>query len=320
MANRRGSILAIEGVTVFFALALLVLFSALFVPVFLTVENISNVLVQSVFVMILGVGMTYVLISGGIDLSVGSTMGLAAGVCVLTLNSGVPLPIAILAGLATGAVVGMVNAYFIVNLGFADFIATLGTLSLVRGILELMTSTTRLNTQDPYFLALARGDIYGIPSALLIALVVVTAAGVILARTTMGRVIYGVGLNPRSAFLAGVLVHRVRFAVYVVSGTLAALSGILLASRLSSVHPATGTGFELTAIAAAALGGTSLSGGRGSVLGTVLGALFLAVLQNTLGLMTVNQFWFQIITGVIIVLAVLLDGGVRRFVQSRALA
>lgn len=313
------SILRIEGATVFFALALLVAFSSIFAPSFLTAENLSNVLVQSVFVVILGIGMTYVLISGGIDLSIGSTMGLSAALCVFFLNAGMPLPLALLVGLATGAAAGLINAYFIVVLGFADFIATLGTLSLMRGIVELMTANSRLNSQDPGFVALAAGTVWGIPTAVIIALLVALVAGVILARTTMGRAVYGVGLNPKSSFLAGVLVNRVRLSVFLVSGMCAGLAGILLASRLSSVHPAMGTGYELTAIAAAALGGASLAGGRGSVLGTALGALFLAVLQNTLSLMSVNAFWFQIITGVIIVLAVLLDGGIRRFLSQRSM-
>jgi ribose/xylose/arabinose/galactoside ABC-type transport system permease subunit len=311
--------LAIEGATVFVALLVLVVAGGLFAPSFLTLGNISNVLVQSVFVLILGIGMTYVLIAGGIDLSIGSAMGLSAAICVWVLNAAGSLLLAVLAGLLTGGAVGLVNAYFVVGLGFADFIATLGTLSLVRGLVELMTASTRLNSQDPSFLALAGGSLGPIPTAVLIAVAVAVVAGVVLSRTTMGRAVYGVGLNPRSAFLAGVLVSRVRFSVYVVSGGCAALAGILLASRLSSVDPALGTGYELTAIAAAALGGTSLAGGRGSVLGTALGALFLAVLQNMLSLMAVKAFWFQIITGVIIVLAVLLDGSLRRILKARSL-
>ena len=322
MSSERSaaSLLAIEGVTVLVALALLLTFSSIFAPSFLTVENLTNVMVQSVFVLLLGIGMTYVLISGGIDLSVGSTMGVSAAICVFLLNAGVALPFAILAGLLTGAIVGLINSYFIVVLGFADFIATLGTLSLMRGVVEVMTTNSRLNSQDPGFMALSGSSVVGIPVAVIIALLVAIVAGVVLARTTIGRAVYGIGLNRRSSFLAGVLVNQVRFSVYIVSGMCAALSGILLASRLSSVHPAMGTGYELTAIAAAALGGTSLSGGRGSVLGTALGALFLAVLQNTLSLMAVNTFWFQIITGVIIVLAVLLDGSLRRLLKSRSLS
>ena len=322
MSSERSaaSLLAIEGVTVLVALALLLTFSSIFAPSFLTVENLTNVMVQSVFVLLLGIGMTYVLISGGIDLSVGSTMGVSAAICVFLLNAGVALPFAILAGLLTGAIVGLINSYFIVVLGFADFIATLGTLSLMRGVVEVMTTNSRLNSQDPGFMALSGSSVVGIPVAVIIAVLVAIVAGVVLARTTIGRAVYGVGLNRRSSFLAGVLVNQVRFSVYIVSGMCAALSGILLASRLSSVHPAMGTGYELTAIAAAALGGTSLSGGRGSVLGTALGALFLAVLQNTLSLMAVNTFWFQIITGVIIVLAVLLDGSLRRLLKSRSLS
>jgi ribose transport system permease protein len=313
------SISLAEGVTALASLAILFIVSAALAPEFLSVENLTNILVQSVFVMLLGVGMTYVLIAGGIDLSVGSTMGLSAAICVYAINAQFPFLVAIGLGLASGVLVGFVNAYFIVVLGFADFIATLGTLSLVRGLVELLTAQHRLNSQDPWFTALVEGRLFGLPIAVLITFLVVAVASVILARTTMGRAVYGVGLNPRSSFLAGVLVRRVRFSVYLVSGACAALSGILLASRLTSVHPAMGTGFELTAIAAAALGGTSLSGGRGSVIGTALGALFLAVLQNVLSLRAVNAFWFQIITGIIIVLAVLLDGGVRRLIKAHRL-
>jgi ribose/xylose/arabinose/galactoside ABC-type transport system permease subunit len=313
----RRPLLAIEGITAAFAFLLLFLVATLFAPNFLTPDNLTNVLVQSVFVVILGIGMTYVLISGGIDLSVGSIMALSAAACVFAVNAGMPIIVAVLAGLVTGGFVGLVNGYFIVMLGFPTFIATLGTLSLVRGIVEILTTHTRLTSQDAAFMTLASGEVFGVPVPVIVAALVVVAAAVVLTRTTMGRAVYGVGLNSRSSFLAGVLVRRVRFSVYVVSGLCAAVAGMLLASRLSSVHPAMGTGYELTAIAAAALGGTSLAGGRGSILGTALGGLFLATLQNTLSLMAVNAFWFQIITGVIIVLAVLLDGSIRRFLRRQ---
>ena len=176
-----------------------------------------------------------------------------------------------LIGLAAGAAVGFFNSYFITALKMADFIVTLGTLSLVRGIVELMTAQTRLNTQSEAFGFLASGTVLGVPTAVLIAAAVVIVGGLTLAKTPMGRTIYAVGLNPASSHLAGVRVQRVRVGVYVTSGVLAALAGILLASRLTSAHPALGTGYELMAIAAAAIGGTSLAGGRGSILGTVVG-------------------------------------------------
>jgi ribose transport system permease protein len=307
----------IEGATVFAALIILLVVSSIFAPGFLTAGNITNVLVQSVFVIILGIGMTFVLVAGGIDLSIGSTMGLSATLCVYSLNSGVPLILAVLIGMAAGAVVGIFNSYFITVLGMADFIVTLGSLSLVRGIVELMNAHKSLSSQSEAFGALAGGTVMGIPSAMLIALVVMVLGSLTLAKTPMGRSIYAVGLNPASAYLAGVRVRRVRVGVYVLSGVLAGLAGILLASRLSSVHPALGTGYELTAIAAAAVGGTSLAGGRGSVLGTVLGALLLSVLQNSISLLQVNAFWFQIITGLMIVIAVLLDTAIKRLIRRQ---
>ena len=319
--GRRGislrQVVEIEGATVFAALILLVVISSIFAPRFLTPGNLTNVLVQSVFVVILGIGMTFVLVAGGIDLSVGSTMGLSAALTIYSINHGVPMALALLIGLASGAAVGFFNSYFITALKMADFIVTLGTLSLVRGIVELMTSTSRLDTQSAAFGFLASGTVLGVPTAVLIAAAVVLVGGLTLAKTPMGRAVYAVGLNPASSYLAGVRVQRVRVGVYVASGVLAALAGILLASRLTSAHPALGTGYELTAIAAAAIGGTSLAGGRGSVLGTVFGALLLGVLQNSLSLLQINAFWFQIITGLMIVAAVLLDGAIRRMLRAR---
>jgi ribose transport system permease protein len=309
---------AVEGATVLAALIILLIISAVFAPGFRSAENLTNVLVQSVFVMILGIGMTFVLVGGGIDLSVGSTMGLSGAVTIYCLNSGIPFILAILIGLASGAVVGLFNSYFITVLRIADFIVTLGTLSLVRGIVELMTANAPLGTSSEAFSFLTSGSVLGIPAVVLIAVAVIALGGLALAKTPLGRSIYAVGLNPASAYLAGVRVQRVRIGVYVISGVLAALAGILLASRLSSAQPAAGTGYELTAIAAAAVGGTSLAGGRGSVLGTVLGALLLGVLQNSLSLLRVNAFWFQIITGLMIVAAVLLDGAIKRWVKSQA--
>ena len=230
------------------------------------------------------------------------------------------MAIALLIGLAVGAAVGLFNSYFITKLGLADFIVTLGTLSLVRGIVELMTAHTRLTSESESFRFLAGGAVLGIPTPVTVAVAVALVAAITLAKTPMGRSIYAVGLNPASSHLAGVRVQRVRVGVYVISGVLAALGGILLsASRLSSVDPALGTGYELTAIAAAAVGGTSLAGGRGTVLGTVLGALLLGVLQNSLSLLKVNAFWFQIITGLMIVGAVLLDRAIRQLVKRQVL-
>ena len=316
-ARPRFSLSAFEGGTVLAALLLLVVVSSVAAPGFLSADNLTNVLVQSVFILILGIGMTYVLVAGGIDLSVGSTMGLSATLSIWSLNNGAPVPVAVLVGLLSGLAVGAFNSFFITKLGIADFIVTLGSLSLVRGVVELMNANTRFNTQSEAFRFLTGGSLLGIPTAVLIAVAVAVAGALVLSRTRMGRTVYAVGLNPAASFLAGVRVRRVRIGVYLASGVLAALAGVLLGSRLSSSHPALGTGYELTAIAAAAVGGTSLAGGRGSVLGTVLGALLLCVLQNSLSLLQVNAFWFQIITGLMIIAAVLLDAALKRIASTQ---
>ena len=303
----------LENGTSLVALVLLVVIGAIIAPNFLSSENVANVLVQSVFILILGIGMTFVLVAGGIDLSVGSTMGLSATFSLWALNHQLSTPVAILFGLLAGLLVGAFNSFFIIKLGMADFIVTLGSLSLVRGVVELMNANQRFTTTSPSFRFLSGGFVFGNPAAVLIAIAVAVLGALVLSSTSLGRRIYAVGLNSPAAYLAGVRVQRVRSGVYLISGVLAALAGVLLGSRLSSSHPALGTGYELIAIAAAAVGGTSLAGGRGTVIGTVLGALLLCVLQNVLSLRQVNAFWFQIITGVMIVAAVLLDAGLRRF-------
>ena len=189
-------LVATEGVTVFAALAVLIAATSIIAPAFLTLGNIQNVLVQSIFLVILGIGMTYVLISGGIDLSVGSTMGLSAAVCLVSLNNGIPFPFCILLALVTGAIVGALNAYFITVLGIADFIVTLAMMSFVRGIVELMTASQEYDSRLPAFQYLAGGAVFGIPFPVIIALVVTAAAGLVLARTSTGRTIYAAGLSP----------------------------------------------------------------------------------------------------------------------------
>lgn len=319
--KRLGRLLAIEGATVALVLVVLVILLSILAPFFLTAGNIENVLVQSIFVLLVALGITFVLITGGIDLSVGSVMGLSAGITVLTLISGFPMIVAVLAGLGTGATVGLINGLIITRLGISDFIVTLAMLEIARGILQLITARTPLRGfESPEFSYLATGSVAGIPIPVIIAAAIVFVLVIVLRRTSFGRSIFAVGINRRAAYLAGIAVDNIRLKVYVLSGLLASVAGILLASRLSSVQPALGMNYELNAIAAAVVGGTSLAGGRGSVWGTVVGALLLAVIQNGLRLLEINAFWFTIITGAIIVIAVVLDRGVQRIVAARGRA
>lgn len=308
---------AIDGVAVAIAFAVMVAYFSFASPFFLTETNLRNLFVESVFVILLAAALTYVLIIGGIDLSVGSVLGLSAGTTLLALMNGVPLVVGVLVGVGTGLAAGLVNGSLIAGLGINDFIVTLATLSIGAGALQVLTSRVQLTGVDnPGFAALTKSDVLGLPTAVVVTAVVVVALEVVLLGTPFGRSLYAAGINRQAAYLAGVNVRRLRLIVYVLSGGVAGFAGVLLASRLNSVQPGLAAGYELTAIAAAVLGGISLAGGRGSVWRAVVGALFLSTLQQGLQLIGVSPLWFSIVTGASIVVAVAFDRGVARLVAS----
>ncbi|MGH7101346.1 MAG: ABC transporter permease [Acetobacteraceae bacterium] len=304
--------------------AIMVLFSLLS-PAFLTWSNLITVLVQSSINGLLAIGSTLVIVSGGIDLSVGSIAGLSGMVVGALIDVGIPLSwfgvvvyphawVAVAAGLGAGALIGAVNGFVITRLMVAPFIATLGMLYVARGIALLsnngstfpfLDGTAALHNQGlPW---LGSGLLLGIPVPIwLLGLASLIVTG-LAERTRFGRHVYAVGGNERAAALSGVRVLAVRARVYVISGVLAALAGIVIAAQLDSADAAAGTGYELNAIAAAVLGGTSLMGGKGTIGGSVIGALVIAVLVDGLILRGVSAFWQMIITGIVIILAVAID-------------
>lgn len=315
--NRILRIVGTDGVAVVIAFAVMVAFFSLASPFFLTEANLRNLFVESVFVILLAAGMTYVLIVGGIDLSVGSVLGLSAGTTLLTLMDGAPLVVGVLVGIGTGFLAGLLNGALIAGLGINDFIVTLGTLSIGAGALQVLTSEVQLTgVDDPAFAALTKSAVLGVPTPVLITLAVVALLELVLVGTPFGRGLYAAGINGRAAHLAGVSVRRLRLQVYVLSGTVAGCAGVLLASHLNSVQPGLAAGYELTAIAAAVLGGISLAGGRGSVWRSVVGALFLSTLAQGLQLLGVSSLWFSIVTGASIVVAVSFDRAVGRLVAA----
>ena len=310
-------LLAIDGFTVGLALVAVFVFFSLRSEFFFGGENIRNLLVQSTFVLLLALGMTFVLISGGIDLSVGAVLGLSAGTTLLALQHGFAWPLALLVGLGTGILVGLVNGFVVTQLGINDFIVTLATLSISAGLLQILTEQEQLiGVDSASFAYLANGEIFKgffpIPFPVVLAGIAVLVLEFILRRTSFGRSVFAIGINDKAAHLAGMNVKRIRFGVYVLSGGLAAFSGILLGSRLNSVQPGLGGGYELAAIAAAVLGGTSILGGRGSIWRSAVGALFLGVLANGLQLLGVDPVWNTIITGTSIAVAVATEQAVQR--------
>lgn len=304
--------------------ALLAVF-ALLSPAFLTAANLTILVKHVAINAILAVGMTFVILSGGIDLSVGSVAGLAGIIAGALLHDGLILRhfgvvvylhtwLVIAVALLAGALVGALNGALVAHLRVAPFIATLGTLYVARGsALLLSNGATYPNLAgqpdlgNTGFLTLGSGALLAIPVPIWLMLACAAAGVFLAARTPFGRRVYAVGGNERAAELSGVRVARIKFTVYVLSGLCAALVGLIIAAQLAAAHPATGETFELNAIAAVVLGGTSLMGGRGGVGGTIIGAFVIGVLADGLILLGVSEFWQIVIKGVVIVLAVILD-------------
>ena len=303
-------------------LALLVLFSVL-APSFLTANNLAILSKHVAISAILAIGMTFVVLTGGIDLSVGSVAGLGGMVAGYLLTQGISLGggvyypgvgIAVPLTLFVCLVVGLVNGWLVAKVGVAPFIATLGTLYIARGAALLLSNgktfpnlagqAARGNTGFP---ALGQTLVAGVPLPVLFMLALFAMAAFVAAKTPLGRHIYAVGGNERAAQLAGIRVPRVKLITYLASSLCAALVGLIIASQLEAAHPATGESFELNAIAAVVLGGTSLMGGRGSITGSLIGAFVIGVLSDGLVMLGVSEFWQMVIKGTVIVFAVAVD-------------
>jgi ribose transport system permease protein len=308
----------------FLALALMVVALSLASPNFLTVDNTLNVLRQISINLCLSLGMTLVILSGGIDLSVGSVLALAGAVAAGLLKNGLALPRfnllvqftvpgAVVAGIGVGLVLGWFNGLAVTRFKLPPFVATLGMLSIARGLTMLWTGGFPITGLGGAFGRLGTGHALGIPIPVWISAALVAVFILVTKRTRFGRHLYAVGGNERAATLSGLAVPRIKLMVYSLGGGLAAVAGLLVTARLDSATPNAGLGYELDSIAAVVIGGTSLSGGRGSILGTVLGCLIIGVLNNGLFLLDVSPFWQQVVKGFVILAAVAADKmGARR--------
>ena len=287
-------------------LLLLCLFLALSTDTFLSLRNGLNILDQITVLGIMSVGMTFVILIGGIDLSVGSVLALSMMVMGWTAKmAGLPLPVAIVVALAASALSGLLVGIFVAAFRVPAFIATLAMMSVARGLANMITDGQQIVGFPDWFMMLAIDRHYGVLTATVgLMLVVALAAWLFLQFRSEGRMLYAVGGNPEVARLAGINVPLVTVAVYVVCGLLAGLAGIVLAARLDSVQPSSGIGYELDTIAAVVIGGTSLSGGSGGIGGTLIGVLIIGVLRNGLNLLNVSPFLQEVVIGVVIVLAV----------------
>lgn len=287
---------------------LLVVYLSIASPYFFTEGNLTVVGRQIGLALIISVGMTFVILIGGIDLSVGSVVALVSVLSgVFIVNFGLPPTVAVLLALLGGAVVGLVNGSINAFMGIPSFVVTLGMLAVARGLSLGITSGSTISGFPPEFLYIGQGSYLGIPIPVWAAAIVALVAHFVLTRTTFGRHVYFVGSNEEAAKLSGIRVGRVKIAVFVIASTLAALSGILETARLSVGQPAAGNGYELLAIGAAVIGGASLFGGVGGILGTALGTSLLLLIQNALILLGISPYWQQVFSGVIIVAAVALN-------------
>jgi ribose transport system permease protein len=269
---------------------------------FLTTGNISNVLRQNAFTAILAAGMTFVILIGGIDLSVGSVVAFSGIVCAALLSNGFPMASAVGAGLLGGLAAGLLNGALITGIGVPAFIVTLATMQIVRGAAYKYTNARTITDLPESFAALS-----GTATTAIIMVAIFLASWILLNRTAFGRHVYAIGGNKEAALLSGVRVRRVQLIVYSLCGLFAGLSGILVASRLNAGYPRAGEFYELDAIAAVVVGGTSLFGGRGSIWGTLAGAFFIGVLNNGLNLFRISPYDQLIVKGVILLTAASLD-------------
>jgi erythritol transport system permease protein len=317
-------------------LFVLVVVFAFLSPAFLTTGNLTILVKHVAINAILAVGMTFVILSGGIDLSVGSVAGLAGIVAGGLIHSGLTLRpfgvvvyfhtwLVIAVAVVIGALVGAINGALIAQLRVAPFIATLGSLYVARGAAMLLSNGATFpdlagkpDLGNTGFLSLGAGSALGVPTPIWLMIGIAAVGAFVAERTPFGRRVYAVGGNQRAAELSGVRVKRIQFAVYVLSGLGASIVGLIIASQLGAAHPATGETFELNAIAAVVLGGTSLMGGRGSVGGTLIGAFVIGVLADGLILLGVSEFWQIVIKGLVIVLAVILDQMQQQYTRRAA--
>ena len=303
------------GKTELFLFAVLALLFAIFAfasPVFFRFSNIMNLLRQTSIYGIVALGMVFVIISSGIDLSVGSVLGFSGTITALMITNYVPVPIAILLALLSCAVIGLLNGVLIYDGKVPPFIATMGMMSLVRAILMLMTNARMISGFPDEFLAIARETVLGIPVLAVVWILLSILAWFIAKKTVFGRNVYAYGSNKESARLSGINVRFTLYGTYIFSAVMCAIAGILITSRLSNAAPTTGTGYELDAIAAAVVGGASLNGGKGSIVGAFLGAIIMSTLRQGGTLLGVNSFIMEIVIALLIVVAVLLDQIQRR--------
>lgn len=291
------------------ALIVLVVFVTFLNPSFISATNLLNLLRQVSTNALIAFGMTFVIITGGIDLSVGSTLALSSALTAGMIVSGLDPVLAMIVGVGIGFVLGAVNGLLITKGKMAPFIATLATMTIFRGLTLVFTDGKPITGIGDSFIFkyMGRGYLFGIPFPVVLTLVCFAVLFMLLHKMTFGRKTFAIGGNEKAAYIAGIKSDRIKVMIYAISGMMASISGIIITSRLNSAQPTAGTSYEMDAIASVVLGGTSLSGGRGRIVGTLIGALIIGTLNNGLNLLGVSSFYQQVVKGIVIIIAVLID-------------
>lgn len=298
---------SVPEISLLVPLLLICMLTAFKNPNFLRLSNIADTLNYVSLDFIIAVGMTFVIISGGIDLSVGSTVALTGYVTGLCLVSGVPVPLAILVGLLTAAFIGLCNGLIVVTFGIPPFITTLGMMYIIKGVVNVLSKGRPLFPFPDSFNAIAQTRLAGFPIPVFIALVFFLVGAFVLKYTSFGRSIMAIGGNEAAANTSGINIKKIKVTAYIMTAVLSAVCGILLASKSGTATPGTGEGYEMNIIAAVIIGGTSLSGGVGSVAGTIIGCALIKVLNNAMVILGIDPYWQNIVIGAIIILAVIVD-------------
>lgn len=296
----------------FASLLVIFLFFSFANPQFLTFSNVSNMLLSTVVIGTLALGTTFVIITGGIDLSIGTGMTLTAVMSgVFIVNIGLPMWIGVIAAILFGGLMGAVSGFAVAILKIPPFIATLAMMLVAQGLSLVISKSAPIYFNDvPAYAEISGGNLIPgleLPNAVLIFFVAAVIAGLLLNKTTFGRYTYSIGSNEEATALSGINVKKWKILIYTVAGLFIGLAGVLISSRLNSAQPALGSGYELQAIAAVVIGGTSLAGGKGSIVGTVIGALIISVLNNGLQIMSIPQEWQNVVLGIVILFAVYMD-------------
>lgn len=302
-----GKIKRVNGIGSLLPLVLLLVFFAVSTDTFWSTNNLMQILRQSAVYVIMGIGMTFVVLTGGIDLSQGSLLALCCVTSGMTLNATGSIPLCIMVALLTGLVVGLINGVVVAYIKIPAFIMTLGSMYIVRAITLWITDSAQISVKNKAFSFIGQGWLLGIPVPVYIFIAIAAVAYVFLAHTATGRYIFAVGSNVETARLSGVHVERTTIQVFVLSGISIALASIVYLSRLTAAQPTAGQSYEMEAVAATVIGGTSIAGGEGGIFGTVIGAIIVTVIRNGLVQLGVGSYFTTLVVGLIIIAAVSLD-------------